>query len=180
MIQETVKRLLRVARTHGVVVVGASEKAERASHQVLRSLKETQNLPGLVAVNPTLVKPSPTELPTIVGVPCYTSLKAVVDAERSSDKNANFPTTVRKVVCIFRSEPGPSVVEAVELGFRHFWLQYGVFLSDADKNTIAAELISMDDAPKDEDLKNELLLVEDRCLKVELNKFPDEATSANL
>eukprot|EP00392_Amoebophrya_sp_AT5.2_P002104 g2109.t1 len=147
-------RLLQVARSRGVIVLGASPKPARESYGVLRSLKEVHRIPHLAAVNPAAGQDE------ILGVPCFTDLKTL--RQGGGRKEAD-----ERLICVFRSDPGPGVREAVSLGFRHFWLQYGVFLSADDKKELARERERV--APEQD---SELLIVEDSCLKVELGNHP--------
>ena len=102
-----------VRKYRRVAVVGASPKAERPSHQVMKYLLE-QGF-HVVPVNPGQKE--------ILGRPCYPSLSAIPPSERP------------EVVIVFRraDQVPPVAEEAVRIGARVLWLQEGIVSEEAAK-----------------------------------------------
>lgn len=161
--QEMVSRALSVARNSGIVIVGASNKPSRASYDVMASLLHF----GLdcVAVNPVLndnrgksavCESGTSNLPRILGQPCYHSLASVLDNMGDC--------ALDQVVCVFRGDPNPSMREALDLGYGRkgrgaIWLQQGLFASE--------EMMNYMKQKESCDPVSGVCFVENRCLKVE-------------
>jgi predicted CoA-binding protein len=124
-------------RSRSVAVVGASNNPLRPSYTVFSYLR-TQHRYEIAAINPTIS--------AIDGVPAYASLTAYVQAHGAPD-----------IVDVFRkpSEVVPLVKEAITVGAKAVWFQYGV---------INDEAIALADAAG-------LDVVVDRCIKVESARF---------
>lgn len=124
-------------RSKTVAVVGASNNPMRPSYTVFSYLR-TQHRFEIAAINPTIAD--------IDGVPAYPSLTAYAQAHGAPD-----------IVDVFRkpSEVVPLVKEAIAVGAKAVWFQYGV---------INDEAIALADAAG-------LDVVVDRCIKVESARF---------
>ena len=124
-------------RSKSVAVVGASNNTLRPSYTVFSYLR-TQHRFEIAAINPTIAE--------IDGVPAYPSLTAYAKAHGAPD-----------IVDVFRkpSEVVPLVHEAVAVGAKAIWFQYGV---------VNEEAIELAD-------KAGLDVVVDRCIKVECARF---------
>lgn len=146
MILDTVaQRRALLARANSVGVVGASENPARASYFVLRYLR-THGF----AVWP--VNPSHT---TVDGLTCFPTLTALVAAHGVPD-----------IVDVFRRPDAlPALVEeAVGLGVRALWLQYGV--------VNAAAIARADSAG--------MAVVVDRCIKAEHARYSGGLSMAGM
>ena len=138
MILETpAQRRALLDRAKTVAVVGASNNPLRPSYTVFSYLR-TQHRFDIAAINPTIHD--------IDGVPAYPSLTAYAQAHGAPD-----------IVDVFRkpSEVVPLVREAIAVGAKAIWFQYGV---------INEEAIALAD-------KAGLDVVVDRCMKVESARF---------
>lgn len=138
MILETpAQRRDLLGRSKTVAVVGASNNPMRPSYTVFSYLR-TQHHFGIAPINPTIAE--------IDGVPAYPSLTAYAQANGAPD-----------IVDVFRkpSEVVPLVEEAIAVGAKAIWFQYGV---------INEEAIALAD-------KAGLDVVVDRCMKVESARF---------
>ncbi|HUA08924.1 MAG TPA: CoA-binding protein [Candidatus Acidoferrales bacterium] len=126
-----------LARSKTVAVVGASNNPMRPSYTVFSYLR-TQHRFDIAAINPTIGE--------IDGVPAYPSLTAYAQAHGAPD-----------IVDVFRkpSELVPLVREAIAVGAKAIWFQYGV---------VNEEAIELAD-------KAGLDVVVDRCIKVETARF---------
>jgi predicted CoA-binding protein len=124
-------------RSKTVAVVGASNNALRPSYTVFSYLR-TQHCFTIAAINPTIAD--------IDGVAAYPSLTAYAHAHGAPD-----------IVDVFRkpSEVVPLVNEAIAVGAKAIWFQYGV---------INDEAIALADAAG-------LDVVVDKCIKVESARF---------
>jgi uncharacterized protein len=124
-------------RTESVAVVGASNNPLRPSYTVFSYLR-TQHRFRIAPVNPTIAE--------IDGVPAYPSLTAYAQANGAPD-----------IVDVFRkpSEVVPIVQEAIAVGAKAIWFQYGV---------VNEEAITLAD-------RAGLDVVVDRCMKVESARF---------
>lgn len=124
-------------RAKSIAVVGASNNPLRPSYTVFSYLR-TQHRFTIAAINPTIAE--------IDGVRSYPSLTAYAKACGAPD-----------IVDVFRkpSEVLPLVEEAIAVGARAIWFQYGV---------INEEAIALAD-------RAGLDVVVDRCLKVESARF---------
>ena len=123
-----------LSRTKRVAVVGISDKEDRPSNGVSRWLTAHSHL-DLYFVNPALT--------TVLGKPCYPSLKDIpVDID---------------MVDIFRKVSDiPAVVdEAIEIGAQSIWIQLGL----------------VDDASAARAAHAGLDVVMDLCIKVEYDKL---------
>ncbi len=131
------ERRALLGRSHTVAMVGASNNPLRPSYTVFSYLR-TQHRFTLAAINPTISE--------IDGVPAYPSLTAYAQANGAPD-----------IVDVFRrpSELVPLVQEAIAVGAKAVWFQYGV---------INEEAIALAD-------KAGLDVVVDRCMKVESARF---------
>lgn len=137
MILETAgERQALLDRTKTVAVLGASDHPQRASYFVFRYLR-THGF-EVWPVNPSYK--------LVDGVHCYPSLGALVSEHGVPD-----------VVDVFRRPDSlPELVEeAVALGVKAIWFQYGVVNEAAIKRADAAGLA----------------VVVDRCMKVEHARF---------
>jgi predicted CoA-binding protein len=138
MILETpAQRRALLERSKSVAVVGASNNPLRPSYTVFSYLR-TQHRYAIAAINPTIAQ--------IDGVVAYPSLSAYAQANGAPD-----------IIDVFRkpSEVVPLVQEAVAVGAKAIWFQYGV---------INEEAIALAD-------KAGLDVVVDRCMKVESARF---------
>eukprot|EP01063_Lacrimia_lanifica_P006398 TRINITY_DN13875_c0_g1_i1.p3 TRINITY_DN13875_c0_g1~~TRINITY_DN13875_c0_g1_i1.p3 ORF type:complete len:147 (+),score=49.50 TRINITY_DN13875_c0_g1_i1:301-741(+) len=135
-----VRDALRLARKAGVAVVGASPKPHRTSHAVMRAVMDC----GVVC---TPINPAAAE---VLGRPCMPTLEAFAARQREVGAPLG-------VVCVFRSDPGPAVEEALAMGYPCVWLQQDLFVPDR----LAADVEAAQ-------RQRGLVVVEDRCLKVEL------------
>ncbi|MGA7571701.1 MAG: CoA-binding protein [Candidatus Aquilonibacter sp.] len=138
MILETpAQRRDLLERSKTVAVVGASNNPMRPSYTVFSYLR-TQHHFAIAAINPTIAE--------IDGVPAYPSLTAYAQANGAPD-----------IVDVFRkpSEVTALVQEAIAVGAKAIWFQYGV---------INEEAIALAD-------KAGLDVVVDRCMKVESARF---------
>ena len=138
MILETpAQRRALLERSKSVAVVGASNNPMRPSYTVFSYLR-TQHRFAIAAINPTIAE--------IDGVASYPSLTAYAQAHGAPD-----------IVDVFRkpSEVVALVQEAIAVGARAIWFQYGV---------INEEAIALAD-------KAGLDVVVDRCMKVESARF---------
>jgi predicted CoA-binding protein len=124
-------------RSKSVAVVGASNNPLRPSYTVFSYLR-TQHRYSIAAINPTISQ--------IDGVLAYPSLTAYAQANGAPD-----------IIDVFRkpSEVVPLVQEAIAVGAKAIWFQYGV---------INEEAIALAD-------KAGLDVVVDRCMKVESARF---------
>jgi predicted CoA-binding protein len=124
-------------RSKSVAVVGASNNPLRPSYTVFSYLR-TQHRFEIAAINPTIAE--------IDGVPAYPSLTAYAQANGAPD-----------IVDVFRkpSEVVPLVREAIAVGAKAIWFQYGVINEEA--------IALADQAGLD--------VVVDRCIKVENARF---------
>jgi predicted CoA-binding protein len=124
-------------RSKSVVVVGASQNPMRPSYTVFSYLRTRTHF-AVIPINPTIE--------AIDGVKAYPSLSAYAASNGPPD-----------IVDIFRkpSELVPIIQEAIAVGAKAIWLQYGVI--DADAITLA-DVAGLD-------------VVVDRCMKVEHGRF---------
>lgn len=122
-----------LANSTSVAVIGASANPLRPSYTVFSYLR-TQTPFAIAPINPTIAE--------IDGVPAYPSLTAYAQEHGAPD-----------IVDVFRkpSELVPIVQEAIAVGAKAIWFQYGV---------INDEAIRMADEAG-------LCVVVDRCIKVE-------------
>lgn len=124
---ERIRTLLESART--IAVVGLSPRPARASHQVARYLMAVGY--RVIPVNPACAE--------VLGQRCYPDLRAV-------------PEPIDIVDCFRRSDQiGPIAADAVAVGARALWLQFGVI------NDAAAEVAA----------RAGLTVVVDRCIKID-------------
>ena len=123
----SIRRILRDSKT--IAVVGLSPKPQRPSHQVARYLMAAGYI--IIPVNPGQ--------DSILGLPCYRSLKAS-------------PTQV-DMVDIFRRPEAvlPIVEDAIAIGAKFIWMQEGIVHKEAAAKAEAAGLI----------------VVMDRCTKID-------------
>lgn len=123
----SIRRILRDSKT--IAVVGLSPKPQRPSHQVARYLMAAGYI--IIPVNPGQ--------DTILGLPCYPSLKAI-------------PTQV-DMVDIFRRPEAvlPIVEDAIAIGAKFIWMQEGIVNKEAAAKAEAAGLI----------------VIMDRCSKID-------------
>jgi hypothetical protein len=137
ILQTPAQRRDLLERSKTVAVVGASNNPMRPSYTVFSYLR-TQHHFGIAAINPTIAE--------IDGVPAYPSLTAYAQANGAPD-----------IVDVFRkpSEVTALVQEAIAVGAKAIWFQYGV---------INEEAIALAD-------KAGLDVVVDRCMKVESARF---------
>ena len=136
---EAILAALRLAKQRGVAVVGASPKPERASHDVMK---------GLLAFGVDCVAVNPTVSSGILGRKCFASLADVVREEAGTTGEAERG----RVVCVFRSDVGPAVEEALSGNFPAIWLQSGLRCPGDLRGKVTEKRV---------------LLVEDACMKVE-------------
>lgn len=123
----SIRRILKDSKT--IAVFGLSPKPQRPSHQVARYLMAAGYI--IIPVNPGQ--------DTILGLPCYPSLKAI-------------PTQV-DMVDIFRRPEAvlPIVEDAIAIGAKFIWMQEGIVHKEAAAKAEAAGLI----------------VVMDRCTKID-------------
>ncbi len=128
------ERLLILRRTRTVAVVGASGKPQRASNFVATYLLASTDY------NIYFVNPNETE---ILGRPVYPTLAAL--------------PVVPDLVDVFRKPADlPDVLaDAIDVGVRTYWLQFGLFALEVARKAEAAGLS----------------VVMDRCLKIEHARF---------
>ena len=124
-------------RSRSVAVVGVSDKPLRPSYTVFSYLR-TQSDYAIAGINPTIA--------AINGVKAFPSLTAYAQANGAPD-----------IVDVFRkpSEVAPVVAEAIAIGAKAIWFQYGVINDEAIRLA--------DEAGLD--------VVVDRCIKVEYARF---------
>jgi len=123
----SIRRILTDSKT--IAVVGLSPKPQRPSHQVARYLMAAGY--AIIPVNPGQ--------DTILGLPCYPSLKAI-------------PTQVDMVDIFRRSEAVlPIVEDAIAIGAKFIWMQEGIVHKEAAAKAEAAGLI----------------VIMDRCTKID-------------
>ena len=124
-------------RSRSVAVVGVSDKPLRPSYTVFSYLR-TQSDYAIAGINPTIA--------AINGVKAFPSLTAYAQANGAPD-----------IVDVFRkpSEVVPVVAEAIAIGAKAIWFQYGVINDEAIRLA--------DEAGLD--------VVVDRCIKVEYARF---------
>ena len=123
-----------LSKTKRVAVVGISDKEDRPSNGVSRWLLAHSHL-DLYFVNPTLT--------TVLGKPCYPSLKDI-------------PVAIDMVDIFRKVSDIPAVVdEAIEIGAQSIWIQLGLV-----DNASAARAV---DAGLD--------VVMDLCIKVEYDNL---------
>ena len=114
MILETpAQRRALLERSKTVAVVGASNNPLRPSYTVFSYLR-TQHRFDIAAINPTITE--------IDGVPAYPSLTTYAQAHGAPD-----------IIDVFRkpSEVVPLVQEAIAVGAKAIWFQYGVVNEEA-------------------------------------------------
>ncbi len=123
----SIRRILRDSKT--IAVVGLSPKPQRPSHQVARYL---------MGAGYTIVPVNPGQ-DTILGLPCYPTLKAI-------------PTQV-DMVDIFRRPEAvlPIVEDAIAIGAKFIWMQEGIVHKEAAAKAEAAGII----------------VIMDRCTKID-------------
>src|ERR1700691_2294312 len=117
-----IDEMLRTART--IAVVGMSDKAWRASHNIGKYLAE--NGYRVVPVNPALNE--------VMGLACYPELDAAhAAAQRETGKGID-------LVDVFRaSEHVPAIVDdVIRLGIKYLWLQDEVAHDEAVARARAA------------------------------------------
>ncbi len=140
------ERRALLERVKSVVVVGASNNPLRPSYTVFSYLR-TQTPYDVVPINPSIAE--------IDGVKAYPSLAAYAAQRGRPD-----------LVDVFRkpSDLTGVVKEAIAIGARALWLQYGVVDRDA---------IEMADAAG-------MTVVADRCIKVEYARFHGGLSTSGL
>ena len=128
------ERLAIVRRTRTVAVLGASSKPQRASNFVATYLLASTNY------DVYFVNPNETE---ILGRPVYPTTAAL--------------PVVPDLVDVFRRPADlPEVLaDAIDVGAKTFWLQFGLFVPEIARKAEAAGLT----------------VVMDRCLKIEHARF---------
>jgi uncharacterized protein len=146
ILRTPVERYELLRRARSVAVVGASNNPLRPSYTVFSYLR-TQGRYQLAAINPTIAE--------IDGTPAYPSLTAYAQANGAPD-----------IVDVFRkpSELVPLVQEAVAVGAKAIWFQYGVINDEA--------IALADNAGLD--------VVVDRCMKVETARFNGGLTTTGM
>jgi predicted CoA-binding protein len=123
-----------LSRTKRVAVVGISDKEDRPSNGVSRWLMAHSHL-DLYFVNPALT--------TVLGKPCYPSLKDI-------------PVAIDMVDIFRKVSDIPAVVdEAIEIGAQSIWIQLGL----------------VDDASAARAVDAGLDVVMDLCIKVEYDRL---------
>lgn len=147
MILDTVSArcdLLEASKT--VAMIGASSNPLRPSYTVFSYLR-TQSRYEVRPINPTITE--------IDGVPAFPSLTAYAQAHGAPD-----------IVDVFRkpSEVVPIVQEAIAVGAKAIWFQYGVINEDAIRLADEARLA----------------VVVDRCLKVEYARLSGGLSTSGL
>lgn len=137
ILQTPAQRKALLDRSKTVAMIGASNNPMRPSYTVFSYLR-TQHHFQVTPINPTIAE--------IDGVPAYPSLTAYAKAHGAPD-----------IVDVFRrpSEVVAVVEEAIAVGAKAIWFQYGV---------INDEAIALAD-------KAGLDVVVDRCIKVESARF---------
>ena len=127
-----------LTRSRTIAVVGASPNPARPSHDVFRCLSAMGRF-EVAPINPGVA--------SIDGVMAYRSLEAYATARGAPD-----------IVNVFRrtSEAPNAAREAIAVGAKAIWFQYGV---------VNAEAIALADAAG-------LDVVVDRCLKIEAARLP--------
>lgn len=137
ILQTPSQRRALLARSRTVAVVGASNNPLRPSYTVFSYLR-TQGRFTIAPINPTIS--------AIDGVPAYPSLTAYAAANGAPD-----------IVDVFRKpeEVVPLVKEAIAVGAKAVWFQYGVINQEAIRLA--------DEAGLD--------VVVDDCIKVESARF---------
>lgn len=135
-----------MARSKKVAMVGASANPLRPSYTVFSYLR-TRSPFEVTPINPTISE--------IDGVKAYPSLKAYADQHGAPD-----------IVDVFRrpSEVVQVVREAIEVGAKAIWFQYGIINEEAIK---LADQAGLD-------------VVVDRCLKVESARFNGGLSTSGL
>ncbi|MDP9016722.1 MAG: CoA-binding protein [Candidatus Eremiobacteraeota bacterium] len=133
-------------RSKTIAMMGASDKPLRPSYTVFSYLR-TQGRFAVAPINPTV--------PSIDGVPAFADLKTYAAAHGAPD-----------IVDVFRkpSEVLAVAQEAIDVGARCIWFQYGV---------INEEAIALAD-------RAGLDVVVDRCLKVESARWNGGLASIGL
>ena len=123
-----------LSQTKRVAVVGISDKEDRPSNGVSRWLMAHSHL-DLYFVNPALT--------TVLGKPCYPSLKDI-------------PVAIDMVDIFRKVSDIPAVVdEAIEIGAQSIWIQLGL----------------VDDASVARAVDTGLDVVMDLCIKVEYDRL---------
>jgi len=123
-----------LSKTKRVAVVGISDKEDRPSNGVSRWLMAHSHL-DLYFVNPALT--------TVLGKPCYPSLKDI-------------PVAIDMVDIFRKVSDIPAVVdEAIEIGAQSIWIQLGL----------------VDDASAARAVDAGLDVVMDLCIKVEYDRL---------
>ena len=124
-------------RARSIALIGASSNPLRPSYTVFSYLR-TQTGYAVAPINPTIE--------SIDGVPAYPSLTAYAERQGPPD-----------LVDVFRkpSELVPIIREAIAVGAKAMWFQYGVINDEAIR---MADEAGMD-------------VVVDRCIKVEYARF---------
>ncbi len=137
ILKTAAQRRALLERSQTVAIVGASNNPLRPSYTVFSYLR-TQGRFAIAAINPTI--------DNIDGTPAYPSLTAYAGRHGAPD-----------IVDVFRkpSEVVPLVQEAIAVGAKAVWFQYGVINDDA--------IHLADEAGLD--------VVVDRCIKVEGARF---------
>jgi predicted CoA-binding protein len=131
---ETVRQILQTCRT--VAVVGLSPKPHRDSYGIARYM-QAQGW-RIVPVNPNARE--------ALGEPAYASLTEAAQALAAQGQKIDL------VNCFRNSEDIPPIVdEAIAIGAKAVWMQFGIEHETAADKARAAGL----------------LVVEDRCLKVD-------------
>lgn len=147
MILDTVsarRDLLEESKT--VAMIGASSNPLRPSYTVFSYLR-TQSRYEVTPINPTITE--------IDGVPAFPSLTAYAQAHGAPD-----------IVDVFRkpSEVVPIVQEAIAVGAKAIWFQYGVINDEAIRLADEAGLA----------------VVVDRCIKVEYARLSGGLSTSGL
>lgn len=137
ILQNARERNALLERSSSIAMVGASANVLRPSYTVFSYLR-TQGRFAVAPINPTIE--------TIDGVKAYPSLRAYAQENGPPD-----------IVDVFRrpSEVVEVVREAIAIGAKAIWFQYGVINAEA---IAAAEDAGLD-------------VVVDRCVKVETARF---------
>lgn len=134
--------------TKTIAVVGLSPKPERPSHEVARYL-QAQGY-RIVPVNPGA------HGKLLLGEMCFASLREAASALAPKGVQIDL------VDCFRQSEQIPAIAaDAVAIGARFLWMQIGITSPDARRNAQAAGLV----------------VVEDRCLKIEHRRWHDPAAT---
>lgn len=135
-----------IARSKTVAMVGASANPLRPSYTVFSYLR-TRTPFNVTPINPTLSE--------IDGITAYPSLKAYA-AEKGAPDIVNVFRKPSELVAVTR--------EAIEIGAKAIWFQYGVINEEAIKLADQAGLA----------------VVVDRCLKVESARFNGGLSTSGL